>query len=269
METFSREWLALREPADHAARVEQLVAMAVDALASRGGDTGISVIDLAAGTGSNLRYLSTRVPFFQRWSLIDGDPTLLAEASSHGAPPNTTIETICADLAQMDDSIFARRPAPRLVTASALLDLTSPDWLDSLALRCRAASAVGLFALTYDGRLACEPDDPMDELVRALLNRHQQRDKGFGEAAGPGAADAAAQAFERRGFTVHRAPSDWMLGAESPALQQLLVEGWAAAAVETSRRDGDAVRAWRKRRLEAIEHGTSRIEVGHEDLVCI
>lgn len=269
MEAFEREWLALREPADHAARAEPLVAVAVEALAARGGVTGVSVIDLAAGTGSNLRYLSRRVPFSQRWSLIDGDQALLVEAGRHGPPPNATIETIRADLAQMGDSIFTGPSPPRLVTASALLDLTSPDWLDALASRCRTAGAVGLFALSYDGRIACEPDDPMDELVRALINRHQQCDKGFGPAAGPGAADAAALAFERRGFTVHRAPSDWELGAESPALQQQLVEGWAAAAIEASRRDADAVHAWRLRRLEAIAHGTSRIDVGHEDLVCI
>ena len=109
----------------------------------------------------------------------------------------------------------------------------------------------------------------MDELVRALVNRHQQRDKGFGPAAGPDATDAAVQAFERYGFTAHRAPSDWELGAESRALQQQLVDGWAAAATRCrgampmrSRRGG-------ARRTEAIEHGTSRIDVGHEDLLCV
>ena len=139
------------------------------------------------------------------------------------------------------------------MTASALLDLTSPEWLDALASRCRAAHAVALFALTYDGRIACEPDDPIDELIRALVNRHQQRDKGFGPAAGPDAADAAAQAFERHGFIVHRAPSDWELGAESRPLQQQLVDGWATAAIEMSRRDAAAIRAWRARRTAAIE----------------
>jgi hypothetical protein len=155
------------------------------------------------------------------------------------------------------------------VTASALLDLTSPAWLDALAARCRAAHAVALFALTYDGRIACKPDDPMDELIRALVNGHQQQDKGFGPAAGPDATVAATHAFERFGFTVHRAASDWALGAESRVLQQRLVDGWAAAAIETSRRDADAVTAWRARRTEAIEDGTSRIDVGHEDLVAL
>lgn len=266
VEVFSAEWLALREAADHAARAERLVDIAAGALQ---GAPAVTVVDLAAGTGSNLRYLSPRLPFVQRWLLVDRDQALLAEATRGGAPLNVTVDVVCADLAQMDDALLARADTPLLVTASALLDLTSPAWLDALASCCRAAHAVALFALTYDGRIACDPDDPMDELIRALINRHQQRDKGFGPAAGPDATGAAAQAFERYGFTVHRAQSDWELGAESRVLQQQLVDGWAAAAIETSRRDADAVQAWRARRSEAIERGTSRIDVGHEDLVCI
>ena len=214
VESFSAEWLALREPADHGARAERLVDIAAGAL--RGAST-VTVVDLAAGTGSNLRYLSSRLPFAQRWRLVDGDEALLAEATHSGAPANVTVDVVSTDLAHIDEALFESTGAPLLVTASALLDLTSPEWLDALASRCRAAHAVALFALTYDGRIACEPDDPIDELIRALVNRHQQRDKGFGPAAGPDAAGAAAQAFERYGFTVHRAPSDWELGAESRA----------------------------------------------------
>jgi hypothetical protein len=266
VESFSSEWLALREAADHAARAERLVDIAVGALQ---GGPAVTVVDLAAGTGSNLRYLSARLPFGQHWVLVDHDTALLAEAARVGALLNVTADVVCADLVQLDDALPARTDGPLLVTASALLDLTSPQWLDRLASRCRAVHAVALFALTYDGRITCAPVDPMDELIRALVNRHQQRDKGFGPAAGPDATGVAAQAFERYGFIVHRAPSDWELGAESRALQQQLVDGWAAAAIEASRRDADAIQAWRARRVEAIERGTSRIDVGHEDLVCI
>jgi hypothetical protein len=266
MESFSAEWLALREAADHAARVERLVDIAIGALQ---GAPAVTVIDLAAGTGSNLRYLSSRLPFAQHWVLVDHDKTLLAEAARDFALRNVTADVVCADLAQIDDALPARTDAPLLVTASSLLDLTSAQWLDALASHCRATHAVALFALTYDGRIACEPDDPMDELIRALVNRHQQRDKGFGPAAGPDATGVAGKAFERYGFTVYRAPSEWELGAESRELQLQLVEGWAAAAIETSRRDADAIQAWRLRRLEAIAQGTSRIDVGHEDLVAV
>jgi hypothetical protein len=264
VETFTAEWLALREPADHGARATRLVELAAGALRA----PAVAVIDLAAGAGSNLRYLTGRLPRPQRWTLIDHDASLLALARAT-ARDDVTVETVCRDVSRLDDTLFGNADGPRLVTASALLDLTSPAWIDSLAAHCRAVDAVALFALTYDGHLACEPDDPIDELVRALVNRHQQRDKGFGPAAGPEATDAAALAFERYGFAVHRAPSVWELGAESRPLQRRLVDGWAAAAIEMSPRDADAVTAWHARRVEAIERGTSRIDVGHEDLVAL
>ena len=214
----------------------------------------MTVIDLAAGTGSNLRYLSPRLPCAQRWLLVDRDQALLEKATRGGAPLHVT-DAVHVDLAQIDDSLFGGAAAPVLVTASALLDLTSPQWLDALAARCRAAHAIALFALTYDGRIACR-DDPMDELVRALINRHQQRDKGFGPAAGPDATDAAV----RSSATVSPRTAPRAIGSWAPS------RACAAAAARRRlgggrhrdvARDADAIQAWRARRTEAIEHGTS------------
>ncbi len=279
MEAFSAEWLALREPADHAARATRLVTLVVNALAWYS-PPSVTVVDFGAGTGSNLRYLSRRLPFGQRWTLVDHDQRLLNQATrdwelaGDAVPHGVTVRARRVDLARLDESAFtgaaAGAPqAPLLVTASALLDLTSVDWLDRLAARCRALRALTLFALTYDGRITCEPPDPADEMVRALVNRHQQTDKGFGPAAGPDAVQAATDAFEREGYSVYRARSDWQLGAESQTLQQQLVNGWGLAAAELSPADAAAIAAWLARRRDAIANGTSRIAVGHEDVVCI
>src|SRR5581483_1374987 len=100
----------------------------------------------------------------------------------------------------------------QLVTASALLDLVSDRWLSELAASCRTAGAAALFALTYDGRSTCDPGEPEDEDIRALMNRHQRNnDKGFGRAAGPDAAAAAVRAFESSGYRVRTESSDWAL----------------------------------------------------------
>src|SRR5258708_28310219 len=77
-------WLALREPADTAARSatrDMLAGLTAGIL--RGGDEGpLRIVDLAAGTGSNLRYLATRLPVPQEWLLVDHNPVLLAEVAS-------------------------------------------------------------------------------------------------------------------------------------------------------------------------------------------
>ena len=78
MESFSADWLALREPADHAARSEALVARVADALSGR---VELQAVDLAAGSGSNVRYLLPRLPAVAHWTLVDHDAALLARAS--------------------------------------------------------------------------------------------------------------------------------------------------------------------------------------------
>ena len=82
-----------------------------------------------------------------------------------------------------------------LVTASALLDLVSEEWLRSLAARCRESGAALLFALSYDGRIQCSPDEPEDAAIRELVNQHQRTDKGFGRALGSGRAADSPKLF--------------------------------------------------------------------------
>ena len=58
MSDFSAGWLALREPADRAARSSRLARAIADVLADI---AELRVLDLAAGTGANMRYLSEQL----------------------------------------------------------------------------------------------------------------------------------------------------------------------------------------------------------------
>jgi hypothetical protein len=154
-----------------------------------------------------------------------------------------------------------------LVTASALLDLVSAGWIERLAELCGGAGAAALFALNYNGWSACIPGDPDDEFVLEQFNRHQRsNDKGFGPAAGPDAANVAAQAFSNVGYQVRMERSDWKLTSEMRDLQASLLEGWAHAVREISPEHGDRVDTWLTRRLEYVCAGESRIQVGHTDV---
>ena len=96
-----------------------------------------------------------------------------------------------------------------LVTTSALLDLVSESWLERLAVEI-AARAIPLYAaLSYDGRIALTPADPLDAAVVAAVNAHQRTDKGFGPALGPQAAGFAIARFEALGYSVVHGASDW------------------------------------------------------------
>jgi hypothetical protein len=154
-----------------------------------------------------------------------------------------------------------------LVTASALLDLVAPNWLEALLARCRAGGARLLFALTYDGIASFSPKLGEDALVNDLINRHQTRDKGFGPALGPRAASDAPGRLRQYGYDVAEAPSPWRIGLTQRALQSALIEGWAEAAIEVDPDTIDLVRGWRRRRQDYIAAGKSRLYVGHRDLL--
>ena len=258
------DWLAIREPADVAARSVSLTRAVVERLPPR---RPLKILDLATGTGSNVRYLARFLPPDQQWLLVDRDPDLLAEASRRLSTTiaGNRLKTVPYDLGPINRlDIFASRD---LVTASALLDLVSERWLRDLAERCRAARAAVLFALTYNGRSECSPVEPEDETIRELMNRHQQmNDKGFGRAAGPDAVEAAERAFSAAGYTMTRASSDWVLTPEMTAIQRELINGWVEAAAEIAPDRSDMMNSWRARRLDHVGSHRSRIVVGHDDL---
>jgi SAM-dependent methyltransferase len=273
MSGFSADWLALREPADTRARAAG--GGLLDALPGRSDPRGTGprtedparygdVLDLGAGTGANFRYLHARLGTARRWTLVDHDPALLRRAVANAGPGDPAPATLVIDLAAALDQL----PLPEggLVTASALLDLVSAPWLERLANRCRAARAAVLFALTYDGRVRCWPQERDDATVIALVNLHQRTDKGFGPALGPEAAAAAARQFGRAGYRLRRARSDWRIGPDEPALQAALLEGWAQAAREITPRATPKVDGWLRRRLQHLRRGRSTLSVGHEDL---
>ncbi len=256
-------WLALREPADFAARSSTLTQAIVETLAGR---DPVHVLDLGTGRGSNVRYLSPHLPPRQRWLVVDCDPTLLAQASALMAGRgDCRIEARQIDLGSLDDrGLFSGR---HLVTASALLDLVSDSWLSALAERCREAGAAVLFPLNYNGRSRCSPEEPEDAIVLDLMNRHQHTDKGLGgPAAGPDAAAHAMTIFADAGYDVRSERTDWMLEPHEREFQRRLVEGWAEAAREIDPGSAARITGWLGRRLAHVVAGRSRIAVGHDDV---
>ena len=257
-------WLALRESADAAARSVTLTRALAGVLPRH---TPLRIVDLGSGRGSNVRYLTGYLPSPQQWLLVDQDAALLAEvpaAMSATQRQECDIETRRMNLGTLVPEIFSGRD---LVTASALLDLVSEDWLGSLAAHCSATGAVVLFALTYNGQSRCSPAEPEDDAIRELMNRHQwTSDKGFGPAAGPDAVDCAARCFAGVGYQVRREASDWVLPADARELQRQLMQGWADAATEIAPEESAWIGDWLARRLAHVASGHSIVTVGHEDL---
>ncbi|GJD47713.1 hypothetical protein OPKNFCMD_0423 [Methylobacterium crusticola] len=281
MSGFSAAWLALREPADHAARDPGLVAALGRALSGRAlAGRNLAVVDLGCGTGSNLRALGPHLPARQEWCLVDHDPALLDAAREelaawadaarpegdalvlHRAGRRIAVRFRALDLAGGLTAALA--PAPDLVTAAALFDLVSEDRIGAAARAVAAAGAAFYAALNYDGREAWQPPHPGDAAIHAAFLAHQGRDKGLGPAAGPGAAAILARAFGGLGYAVRLADSPWRLGPGG-GLIGALAAGTARAAAETGLVPAREAASWRAARLEP---GT-RVLVGHTDVLAL
>jgi SAM-dependent methyltransferase len=261
-EVFDAEWLRLREPVDHRSRARALVSL----LRREGCRRGWSrVVDLGAGTGSNVRFLAARIPWARRWAVVDHDPGLLERIHEPG--PDRTLRRVVGDLA--DEGLDAVDGAD-LVTASALLDLVSRPWLEALCRRCAEDGAAAYFALSYDGRVVWEAPDGDDAFVLDAVNRHQRKDKGLGGALGPEASDVAEALFREAGYRTWSRPSPWRLAApDDTALAHRLVDGWVEAALETEPSAEARIRRWASRRRDDIAIGRTDLQVGHLDLLAL
>jgi hypothetical protein len=255
MSDFQAEWLALREPIDAVSRSMRLSRAVADALPRY---RTTEVLDLGAGTGANARFLAGKLPLPQRWLLIDRDQNLLDHA-----PKAWPSQRVDLREAVLDKKLFEGRS---LVTASALLDLVSEEWLQALVTRCHDAGAAVLFALTYDGRIDFAPAEPEDDAICELANQHQRTDKGFGPALGPTAASRASELFAAAGYHIEREASDWVLAPDSPELQRELIRGWTEAAKAMAPDESAMITDWCDRRLEHVHEARSQLIVGHKDV---
>ena len=266
MSGFSIDWLDLREDADRRARDSGLRERAIHWLQRDAApDRASIVVDLGAGTGSTLRALEDvgHIPLI--WRLVDHDQSLLAEAQRrHGR--QTRIETFAADLS---DIMTLPLTGARLVTASALFDLVSAGFLQTLAQVLQAQSSrvpVAVYsALNYDGRTRWTPAHPLDDLVLQAFNEDQRRDKGFGPALGPDAGGAMQRTFSQAGFRVSSASSDWVLDGADEGLVSALITGIAAAVADSPGLDANSLADWVSFRQSRVASGTCT--VGHTDLL--
>jgi hypothetical protein len=257
--SFSADWLALREPYDHRARSQVVFEAMLAAL----DPTSVRIVDIACGTGSTFRAVSPRLPARQNWRLVDSDLSLLARTPS-SSPPRIIITTTPTDLNR--DLEGALDGPLDLVTMSALLDLVSEQWLTRFTIEAAARRLPVYAALNYDGRIEFTPADVADQAVLAAVNRHQRRNKGFGPALGPAAAQAALERFRRVGYAVTHGASDWTFGPDDHEIQVTTLSGWAIAARETNELSVNDVIDWLDRRRDHVAAGRSSIRVGHLDL---
>jgi hypothetical protein len=264
----SREWLALREPADAAARAEELAEHLGRALPA----TGHWLIhDLGCGTGAMGRYLAPRLLGPQHWVVHDRDPDLLEVAAADIPGPAADGAAVTVEVKRTD--ITGLRPGDltgaTLITASALLDLLTGDELAQLVTICAGAGCPVLLTLSVVGHVELTPRHPLDRRVAAAFDAHQRRTTPRGRLLGPDAVARAVEEFGRVGAEVLVVPSPWRLDAGQADLAAQWFTGWVAAACEQQGELAAETDGYTRRRLAQATAGQLSVTVGHADLLVL
>jgi hypothetical protein len=252
------EWLDLREPADAAARSDELAERLGRHLPAAG---HLVIHDLGGGSGAMGRWLAPRLPRPQHWVVHDRDEGLM-ELAVAGRPAGAaiTVEARGSDITRLAPGDLAEAS---VVVASALLDLLTAD---ELARMLGAGTGCPmLLALTVVGRVTLTPADPLDARIVAAFNTHQRR----GRLLGPDAVAAAVDQLRGRGAEVIVRRSPWRLDAAHANLMAEWFGGWVAAACEQEPALAAQAAAYRDRRLAQAAAGELAVTVDHADLLAL
>jgi SAM-dependent methyltransferase len=262
----SRRWLALREPADAAARARDLV----DCLRRQPVDRWV-IHDLGCGSGAMGRWLAPLLAGPQHWLVYDRDQDLLAVAVADVPEPAADGSAVTVEARRCD--ITRLRPGDlagaTLITASALLDMLTEDELDRIVTVCARAGCPVLLTLTVSGRVALTPPAPLDQRLAAAFDAHQRRATERGRLLGPDAAAFAVEGFRRLGAEVLIRTSPWRLDASCGDLLVAWFSGWVRAACEQQVELTAGSDVYSERRLAQAKAGRLAATVGHIDLLAL
>ncbi|MGE3247117.1 MAG: SAM-dependent methyltransferase [Beijerinckiaceae bacterium] len=277
MSGFSADWLSLRESADHASVNPGVRAAFAGYFADA---ETVTIADLGSGSGSSLRALAPFLPQRQVWRLGDHDPKLLRHARAalaqwaNSAREEGSVLHLCkagkdiavsfveTDLSAGVPDAFA--DGADAMTSSAFFDLVSRDWIERFCAGLSARRLAFYAALTYDGREQWRPPHPADAAMLEAFHADQHRDKGFGPAAGPQAAEVLESALRKLDYRVIAGESPWRLGSGDAVLMRALAEGSANAVAESGRVSSEATAGWRNARIAA-----KSCLIGHRDICAL
>ncbi len=286
MPEIDLEWLRIRESYDHRSRAEDLIRQLNTFYEDR---RAIRIMDLSCGTGGNFRYLAPRLRGNQTWLLQDHSTLLLnktLETTEAWALQNGFRFTATSDrffyletgeaaincalkLESLEDNLENLPWANHdVITASALLDHTSQEWLANLFRILEKLDLAFLFALHYNGMMVWQPAHPLDARITTAFNRFMRSDRGMGALLGDRAPSVATRIAEQSHFEISQSRSDWNLTEKDGDLIIRQIQYIEEAARRMIDQDSlEILDNWSSQKKYEARGGRCRLTVGHTDIL--
>ena len=265
----SAGWLALREPADAAARARDLVEHLRRALPAAG---RLVIHDLGCGTGAMGRWLAPLLPGPQHWVVHDRDADLLEVAAADLPGPAAdgaavTVEARQSDITRLRPGRSRRRdPHHRLGAARPADRATSwPGW----STVCAGAGCPVLLTLSVVGRVELTPADPLDSRVAAAFDAHQRRTTAGAACSARTPSRSPSRSSAGWGPRSSSGPAPGGSAPSRPTWRRSGSAGWVGAACEQQAELAAETGAYARRRLAEAAAGRLAVTVDHADLLVL
>ncbi len=278
---FATDWLEERNRFDEAARNPQVEHAFLQAAQQY---EPVNIIDLGAGSGATFLYLAPKIQGSQRWTLVELNPSLLKHARQriqlwgHAKGMQTTLDEADQIVLQRDKQEISiqfikgsflklDRLLPlqhyQLATASAVIDLLSPEMLEQL-LQVLYNYELGFYTmLNYQG-MQFFPEEGQDAAMIAAYEKHMQRQQDFGRALGPDCADAFRQTGQQLyGKSPVEGQSDWIIRPSDRLMHRHLLSFMEKSIPEVAPKLD--LPGWLERKQQLLEQGQLRLTVAHLD----
>ena len=193
MHEFQNKWLNLRESIDRNSRNQKILYLINNFYKN---NSHIKIIDLGSGTGSNYRFLKSRLSNNQYWSFVDisyQSTSFFKNNIKYSSKIKKTNFKIVDAINNLNKIKFNEY---NLVTGSAFLDILPKKWFKKFH-RLNADTEIVYFALNYDGNFKFFPKHKDDKKIVNIFNKDQKSDKGIGElAVGPNCTSIIKKVFK-------------------------------------------------------------------------
>ena len=277
---FSTRWLELRYPFDASARSITLSQQFVQQLS---GKENVSILDLGAGIGSNVKYFHDRIEANQDWYLVELDPGLI----KHGIQSLTAyfaklgyvvqkrdyrlhlVRDIKINITFVLDSILHINPFQYQffdgILANALLDVLTSNQVRDLLDRFSDTPCPKLFSIIYED-MQWMDDDPENHHYVRKYHEHMQRQQPHGRALGPGCIPFLQNQPDSDVYHFHE--STWEIRNEHKAMLEHLLAFYQRSIPEllTNQADQQRFKDWLAGKTSRIASNELHVQVKHRDM---